>query len=217
MKIKMNLVKFVAPLFFVLIAIGCSDDPVEDPKNILFEIQGENGFVGTVDGTDAFIALLVADKEAIVYVCNGAEEISEWFNGNISDPRNISLTNASGAQISGKFEGSNFTGSVLLSNANNHSFSAASNKGDQTGIFRVYGELAEQEGIVAGWILNATGEERGSFRLKSVFQTTPKKPKLKPVSDGTSNTISFKNLSFPIRRFSFSWHPDSVSVIQRNG
>jgi len=217
MKIKMNLVKLVAPLFFILFAIGCSDDPVEDPKNILFEIQGENGFVGTVDGTDAFISLLVADKEALVYVCNGEEEIYEWFRGNITDPENISLKNGYGSQVVGKFVGQSFTGNVILTNGNSHSFTAIPNSGSKTGIFQVYGDLAAQEGIVAGWILNAKSEERGSFRLNSVFQSTPKKPKLKPVSDGTSNTISFKSMSFPIRRFSFSWHPDSVSVIQVNG
>ena len=215
MKLKMNLLKSVVPLLFILITIACKEDPIE-PEETIFDIQGENGFVGTVDGTDAFIALLIADNEAIVYVCNGEEEISEWFNGNISNPRNISLTNSSGAKVDGKFSGSTFTGTVILSNSNNYSFSASPNTGSLTGIFRVYGELAEQEGIDAGWILNST-DERGSFRWNAVFQTTPKKPKLKPVSDGTSNTISFKNMSFPIRRFSFIYHPDSVSGIQRIG
>ena len=212
----MNLVRLAVPMFMILMVVACKEDAVE-PEDSLFNIQGENGFVGTVDGTDAFIALLVADEEAIVYVCNGEEEISEWFIGNINNPNNFSLTNNDGANVAGKFEGSTFTGSVILSNSNIHSFSASPNSGNLTGIFRVYGELAAQEGIDAGWILNATDEERGSFRWNALFQTTPKKPKLKPVSDGTSNTISFKNMSFPIRRFSFIYHPDSVSVIQRNG
>lgn len=206
MWIKMNVVKIVAPIFIVLVAIACGEDESPEPKETLLEVQGESGFVGTVDGTDAFIALLFTNDEAIVYVCSGEEEISEWFKGNISDPENFSLTNSSGAQVDGKFDGSFFKGSVFLSDNSNHSFTAGTNIGYETGIFQVYGDLATQEGIVAGWILNANNEERGSFRFNSVFQATPKKP--------NSNTILFKNNSFSIQRFSFIYHPDSVSVFK---
>ncbi len=205
---KMNLIRLFTPLFFILLAIACNDDPIEEPKETLFDIQGENGFVGKVDGTDAFIALLVADKEALVYVCNGEEEIYEWFRGNITDPENISLKNSYGTQVVGKFVEQSFTGSVILSNGSSHSFSAVPNTGNETGIFQVYGDLATQEGIVAGWILNASGEERGSFRWNSVFVATPVKPK--------TSTITFKSNSFSIQRFSIKWHPDSLTVIQLN-
>jgi hypothetical protein len=187
--------------FFVF---SCSSST--EPEETFFDVQGKNGFVGTVDGTNAFIALLIANEEAIVYVCNGEEEISEWFSGNITDPEDISLTNSNGAQVVGKFIGGSFTGSVLFSDASTHSFTATPNTGTETGIFRVYGDLATQEGIVAGWILNAMSQERGSFRFNSVFQSTPQKPK-------TSNTFFFNNNAFPIQRF-FIFHPESVSVVR---
>ena len=208
MKISMNLIKLFTPLFFIFIVNACNDDPIEEPKETVFEIQGENGFVGTVDGTDAFIALLIADKEALVYVCNGEEEIYEWFRGNITNPQNFSLKNNYGSQVVGKFVERSFTGSLILSSGSSHSFTATPNSGNKTGIFQVYGDLAAQEGIVAGWILNSSGEERGSFRFNSVFVATPAKPK--------TSTITFKNNSFSIQRFSFIYHPDSLSVIQLN-
>jgi hypothetical protein len=207
MKFKMSFLKLVIPMFFLLLTFACEDDPVE-PEETLFDIQGENGFVGTVDGTDAFIALLIADKEAIVYVCNGEEEIYEWFRGNITDPENISLNNGYGSQVVGKYVDRSFTGNVILSNGNTHSFSAIPNTGNEKGIFQVYGDLAAQEGIVAGWILNTSGEERGSFRFNSVFVATPVKPK--------TSTIMFKSNSFSIQRFSSIYHPDSLTVIQVN-
>ena len=159
----MRKIKLFALIFISIIIISCSEDSTTEPEVNVFEVQGENGFVGTVDGTNAFIALLIAKDEAIVYVCNGEEEIAEWFKGNISDPENISLINSSGAQVTGKFEGSSFSGSVVLRNSSTHSFTASTNTGTETGVFRVYGDEATQEGIDAGWILNSSGEERGSI------------------------------------------------------
>jgi hypothetical protein len=213
---KMHKIKLLVVMFVSIVIISCSEDTITEPEPNLFEVQGENGFVGSVDGTNAFIALLVAKEEAIVYVCNGDEEIAEWFKGNISDPENISLTNGDGAQVTGKFDGSSFTGSVALRNSSRHSFTASSNTGTETGIFRVYGDEATQEGVDAGWILNSSGDERGSFKFKSVFQTTPKKPKIKNVNDGTSNTLFFNNKSFPIERF-FLIRSGSFSIIEMNG
>lgn len=194
-------IKLLVLVFVSIVIISCSEDASTEPEANIFDVQGENGFVGTVDGTDAFIALLVANEEAIVYVCNGEEEISEWFKESIGDPENISLSNAAGASVTGKFEGSSFTGNVVLRNSNTHSFTASKNTGTETGVFRVYGDEAAQEGIEAGWILSSSGDERGSFKFNSVFQATPKKPKLATVTDGTSNTISFNSKSFTIGRF----------------
>jgi hypothetical protein len=42
---------------------GCGkDDDKPDTDETFFDIQGENGFVGTVDETNLFIALLVAEN-----------------------------------------------------------------------------------------------------------------------------------------------------------
>jgi hypothetical protein len=197
---KMRKIKLLVIMFISIIIISCSEDSPTEPEQSVFEVQGESGFVGNVEGTNAFISLLIAQEEAIVYVCNGEEEISEWFKGNISDPENISLTNTDGAQVSGKFEGSSFSGSVVLRNSNTHSFTASKNTGAETGVFRVYGDEATQEGIWAGWIVNSSGDERGSFKFNSVFQTTPKKPKFN-FGDGSVHFFTFNSKSFSFGRF----------------
>lgn len=205
MTTKMNLAKLIASLFICLIAISCSKDNSQEPPKTIFDIQGENGFVGTVDGTNAFIAVLVANEEALVYVCNGEEGIYEWFKGDITDPENISLQNGNGAKVVGNFTANTFTGTVVLTDGTSHLYTATANIGNEAGVFQVFGDLAEQEGVIAGWILDTKNKERGSFRLNSVFQATPAKP--------STNRFLFRNNSFPIRRF-FTYHPDSITVVR---
>lgn len=194
----MNYIKLILALLISCITIACSEDTPIEPEQTVFEVQGESGFVGTVDGTNAFIALLVASEEALVYVCNGEEGISEWFYGPIADPTNISMANGSGAKITGQFSGSSFSGNVILRNTNSHSFKATPNTAEATGIYRVYGDQAIQDEVGAGWILNSSGDERGSFKFKSLFQPTPKKPIFGGTTDGTSNTFLFNSKSYPI-------------------
>ena len=215
-EIKMNKIKLILVLIISFMTISCSEDTPTEPEPTVFEVQGESGFVGTVDGTNAFIALLIAEDEAIVYVCNGEEEISEWFRGAVADPSNISLTNSAGAKITGQFSGSSFSGNVTLRNSISHTFNADPNTGTETGVFRVHGDLAAQDEIEAGWILNSSGDERGSLKLNSLFQATPKMPKFGDIIDGTSNTLLLNTKSFPIERF-FLIRSGSFSFVQMNG
>ena len=118
--------------------------------------------------------------------------------------------------MSGEFDRNSFIGSVVLRNANAHPFSATPITGIETGVFRVHGDQSIQDEVEVGWILNSSSEERGSFRLKSVFQKTPKKPKIGNINDGTSNTIMINSRSFPIERF-FLIRSGSFSIIIMNG
>jgi len=178
----------------------------------VYDVQGENGFVGTVDGTNAFIALLVANDEAIVYVCNGDEAIYEWFRGPIDNPTDFGLTNSDGAQVQAQFSGTSFAGYVTLGNGQTHAFTAIPNAGNEVGIYTVYGAAAMQDGVVAGWILTAD-DERGAFRLKGLFQTTRR---IRASSGGTSKTFSFAGRSYPVFRFSVAVN-SSTSDILRGG
>jgi hypothetical protein len=210
----MNKIGLVILLFISFFVFSCNENTPLEPETTFFDIQGENGFVGTVDGTNAFIALLVGGDEAIVYVCNGDEEIFEWFEGAINDPTNISLTNSDGAQISGKFAGSSFEGEVTLRNNITFSFIATPSKGEGSGIHRVYGDQAAQDSLEAGWILNSEGDERGAFRIRSVFRPVSR---LRDINDGTSKTFSFGGFSFPVERFFLRFIPGSLPFISMNG
>ena len=197
-------------LLIGLFAFSCEKDSPTKPKPTFFEIQGEKGFVGTVEGTNAFISLLIAKDEGIVYVCNGDEEIAEWFRGELNDPKIVNLANSAGAHITAQFEEKSFEGNVTLRNNNTFSFSAVSNTAENAGIYRVYGEEAKQDEIEAGWILNSDGDERGSLRIRSSFRKNG--PRIKDVLSGFTNTALISGNSYPVWSFSVITTLDSVSI-----
>lgn len=188
---------------FMLVVISACDNTSNEPEVNFFDIQGENGFVGTVDGTDAFISILLGEERGIAYVCNGDEDIAEWFSGPVSDFKEVSFTNAKGAKITANFINNTFEGEVLLRDGRKFLFKAEVNSGIYGGIYRVLGEDAVQEEIEAGWIVKSEADQRGSFKFKTVIQPTRtlSKSKLKDISDGTSNTIAVGERSFSFFRY----------------
>ncbi len=187
----------------MLFVISACDNTNNEPEANFFDIQGENGFVGTVDGTNAFVSILLGEAKGIAYVCNGDEDISEWFSGTVSGLKEVSFTNAKGAKIIASFINNSFKGEVLLRDGRKFQFEAAVNSGIYGGIYRVLGEEAVQSEIEAGWIVNSEVDQRGSFKFKTVTQptTTLSKSKLKDISDGTSNTLVMTERSFSVFRY----------------
>ena len=186
-----------------LLLISCKEDNSTEPEQTVFDVQGKNGFVGKVNDTDAFIALLIRENEGIVYACNGDEEIYEWFRGSIDESTKINLNNNDGAQVSAEFTNDSFEGEIILRNGNMHSFTATPSNQDSSGIYHLTGDTAIQNEIEGGWIVNSEGEERGAFIISGVFQNTPRKPKLGGILDGTSNTIFIGQFSLSLFHFTF--------------
>jgi hypothetical protein len=187
----------------MLLVIGACDKTSNEPEANFFDIQGENGFVGTVDGTNAFVSILLGEERGIAYVCNGDEDIAEWFSGPVSDLKEVSFSNAKGAKITASFINYSFEGEVLLSDGRKFLFKAGVNSGTYGGIYRVLGDDAVQAEIEAGWIVKTETEQRGSFKFRNVSQptTTLNKSKMRDISDGTSNTIALGEKSFSFFRF----------------
>lgn len=211
-EIIMNKIASVILVFVSFIAFSCSEKTSTEPKATFFDIQGNSGFVGTVEGTDAFISLLVARGEVIAYVCNGDEEINEWFRGPILFPVNITLINNDGAKIVTTFSGTSYKGEVTLTNGSTFAFTASPNTGNNTGIFRVYGDDAVQEEVEGGWIVNSIDQQRGAIRVGSKFTRIT----LETLPDGTSNTVTVSGKSFPVERF-YLRRSGSFSYIEMNG
>ncbi len=73
---------FFMSLLMIFVCCSCEKTSSE-LETTFFDLQGENGFVGTVEGTNAFVSILLGEEEGIAYVCDGDEDISEWFSGPI--------------------------------------------------------------------------------------------------------------------------------------
>jgi GTP-binding protein Era len=70
-------------------------------------------------------------------------------------------------------------------------------------LFRLMGDEVTEDEIDAGWILNKEGDQRGSLKIKSVFQRAQNLP-IGDLTDGTSNTVQIKKKSYPVFRFSLT-------------
>ena len=193
--------KFLS-LLIILMICSCEKSSIKS-EDIFFDLQGENGFVGIVDGTDAYVSILLGSEEGIVYVCNGVEDISEWYYGSVANLNDISFTNPQGAKITASLIGNSFKGEITLRDGRKLSFDAGVNRGIYGGVYKVIDENAVQAEIKASWIIQSEEDQRGSIKSKSNRLPTIRlgKNKLKEISDGTSNTIVISETSFSIFRY----------------
>ncbi len=188
---------------FIPLAFCSCEKTSPEPEETFFDLQGENGFVGTLAGTNAFVSILLGSEEGIAYVCNGEENISEWFSGPVTDPREIHFTNSAGAKITASFINNAFKGKITFKEGTDFPFTATINSGDYGGIYRVIDEKAANAEITAAWIVRSAEDQRGAMKLNS--KTLPDMPLSKKnfddIKDGTSNTINIRGASFSIFRY----------------
>lgn len=122
--------------------------------------QTVNGsFVGKVDNSDAFIAVVLhTDGTVTAYVCDSAS-ISAWFKGNV-DGSSLDLTNADNAHLTADVKADSFTGTFTASGGSPLSFTVQ--QADKPyGLYR--GEdTVDGVDLVAGWIVLPDGSQRGA-------------------------------------------------------
>lgn len=180
-----------------LLAVGCgsSDDDATSGTG-----EESLGFVGTVDDTDAFVSVLVADSdtesdEAIVYVCDGEAELREFFRGPVDDPTSFALANDAGASVTVELVDGVFTGQFTHAAGSVHDFETEKATG-QAGLYEVNDEEAAADGVWAAWVVDNAGNERGALLRAGVFQTTPK---LSSTSFRVSRySTSSESIEFPV-------------------
>ena len=156
-----------------ILIVSCSKDNPAEPEKSVYDIQGEPGFIGKVEGTNAFVMVMILTTETIAYVCNGDEEISEWFWAVLDDPAVVNMTSHDGAQLTAQFDGNAFKGEVTLTNGYSYSFTATTDASEDIGLFLINDDQATLDEVEGGWIINPEGEIRGALRISSTFQPTP--------------------------------------------
>ena len=77
--------------------------------------QADLIYVGTVDNSDAMLAVVVRSNQVTAYVCGGAESyatITLWFSGTIGSDGAFSLQAAQGSTLRATANGAILTGTV---------------------------------------------------------------------------------------------------------
>ncbi|MDQ4133017.1 MAG: hypothetical protein M3179_07375, partial [Actinomycetota bacterium] len=122
-------------------------------------------YVGTAQGTAAFVSVVVDDGRALAYVCDGVPgepvgttpTIQAWFNG-ASDGKAVDVTQA-GGRLQLELTDADMEGTVTLADGRSLPVSGRAVVGD-AGLYRADATGSSGK-AVAGWILSANGEQRG--------------------------------------------------------
>lgn len=150
--------------------------------------SADPGWVGSVDGTDAFAAVVVGGGRVVAYVCDGDAGIAEWFTGETGDEGSFALTSASGATMRGQEGDDRVTGSVGLGDGATHRFVLERAEAG-AGLYRVEDPEAERDGVRAGWIVDNDGDQRGSLRIAGASSPAPALPGSTLTVEDTSYTV----------------------------
>jgi hypothetical protein len=95
--------------------------------------QNPNTFVGRVAGTNAFVAVVVDNGEALAYVCDD-HSISTWLRGPING-NGLTLAGDKGTALAGTLEGDTLSGTLTLS-GQTFAFQASRVVEGRSGLFR---------------------------------------------------------------------------------
>lgn len=171
------LVLTLGSLIMALTACGAGSQagsPQQEERRQPAEQAGSSyagNFAGKVEGTEAFIAVVVyKENHALAYVCDGREdgptaEVAEWFTGAVADDGSLDLTSEGGARLSAEVTGDGAEGRLAFPDGEEHAFVAESVE-EPAGLYRA-GETVDGTEYVGGWILLENGEERGAVRNTS--------------------------------------------------
>lgn len=159
-------------------------------------------FIGTVNATNALLAVVFDGSRALAYVCDGVPgepqgttpTVQAWFNVP-SDGTTVAGRGANGSvdlQLSGAAMTGTFTAADGKSSAVRGQL-----VGDQAGLFR-----GEGQGVIAGWIAATDGSQRGGFGFEGGgglgFEGGGG---IKPInSTQLTQTIRFQNRSVSVQK-----------------
>lgn len=120
--------------------------------------QTAGSYVGEVQGSKAFIALVVSEEgKALAYVCDG-ESIALWFRGRLEGGV-LELQGSAGQRLQGRLAGE-VSGQLTLPDGRSLAFSARAAAGE-AGLYRYEGS-SSGSAYTGGWIINQKGEQRGA-------------------------------------------------------
>lgn len=148
----------------VTVLAGCGSNG-EDEGSGPSGAAATRTYVGTVQGTAAFLAVVVDGSRALAYVCDGVPAdpvgspptVQAWFNGP-SDGKAVEV-NQPGERLQLRLTDTDMTGTLALMDGRTASVTGRAVTGD-AGLYRAEAAGSDSK-AVAGWILAADGQQRG--------------------------------------------------------
>ncbi len=145
---------------------GCSSGDTDEASEPSPAVAPDaRSYVGAVEGTAAYVAVVVDGSRALAYVCDGvpadpegtAPTIQAWFNGpSAGDAVDVQQP---GGRLQLQLTDTGLTGILTLADGRAAAVSGRAVAGD-AGLYRA--EAPGSDGVVvAGWILAADGQQRG--------------------------------------------------------
>lgn len=139
---------------------AASPAPAADAQSILDSIPSPfddaprpaDTYLGSVDGTNAYIAVVVSGDKAVAFVCDGATTWA-WPAGSFDNSR-LALADPNGTTVDAQLEGSTVTGTVQI-NGTDHAFTAAPAQTNE-GVYRTALDENGQT-FTVGWIVREEG------------------------------------------------------------
>jgi hypothetical protein len=156
----------------------------------------DGSYVGKVDGTDAYIALVTGSAKVAGYICDSAS-ISVWIPAATVSGNTANLVSRKGVAVGPvTWSGSTASGTVTI-DGTGHAFTAQLASGD-AGLYRaVQGTPGDAGSIEVGWVVLADGTQRGTITSFTSPITNLAAPKL----DTTSTSVSISGSSLLVNQF----------------
>src|SRR3954452_3660705 len=119
-------------------------------------------YVGTVSGSDAFIAISKDARKIGGYLCDEGK-VSRWLEDKVLHNGRAPLVGGTTGKRLGsvKVAGRVATGRIAVSGSTMHTFRAVRVEGRKAGLFFGVGKQKDRI-LVAGWILRPNGTQRGA-------------------------------------------------------
>ena len=163
--------------------------------------QNGTTFVGTVEGTDAYIGIVVGKTAAFGYICD-AEGVTHWLRGSVKKG-DVTLTAATGASVVAELADGKLTGKAFLpadpaaanpadlAGVTVHDFEATRAKG-RAGLFRQE-KAVDGTTFAAGWVRLGDGSLRGEVTVTRVAEQATSSTTAPPVNTAPPSTTPPSN------------------------
>ncbi len=153
----------LAVMAVALVTAGCDDEGGGEKTDKEAELETISGsFVGTVEGTDAYVAVIVApDEDAGAYVTDGASSV-DFLDGALQADDTARLGNDGGAVLEVTFDDLTASGTFTRPGIEPHNFTAEKEPAP-AGLYHDQQFFDDGE-YVGGWVVLGDGTQRGAVR-----------------------------------------------------